>query len=133
MLHHRGGVTMIIKPDYSRADVSPEMAEIMCLFYNRTIPLSRAARMANKSLYEMAIFLHGRGPGIHGTERDRHAALPSLSEGQAAAQSVHPSNKPRTVSASLAIPASDRSSACTVWRLSQWLKLRPSERLYCGS
>ena len=68
MLHHRGGVTMIIKPDYSRADVSPEMAEIMCLFYNRSIPLSRAARMANKSLYEMAIFLHTHGIPIFGTE-----------------------------------------------------------------
>lgn len=55
--------------------------------------------------------------------RDKSATLPL----------DHPSNKPRTVSASLAIPASDRSSACTVWRLSQWLKLRPSERLYCGS
>ena len=69
MLHHRGGVTMIIKPDYSRADVSPEMAEIMCLFYNRSIPLSRAARMAGKSFCEMAIFLHTHGIPIFGTEQ----------------------------------------------------------------
>ena len=127
------------------------MAEIMCLFYNRSIPLSRAARMAGKSFCEMAIFLHTHGIPIFGTEqpddpdiweevreyREQNGIdmppLPSLSEGKAAYQSVHPSNKPRTVSASLAIPASDRSSACTVWRLSQWLKLRPSERLYCGS
>lgn len=68
-----------------------------------------------------------------GNRMESTCPLPSLSEGKAAYQSVHPSNKPRTVSASLAIPASDRSSAFTVWRLSQWLKLRPSERLYCGS
>ena len=94
---------MIIKPDGSRPEVSPEMAEIMCF--------STTGNRTGSTC----------------------PPLPSLSEGTAAYQSVHPSNKPRTVSASLAIPASDRSSACTVWRLSQWLKLRPSERLYCGS
>ena len=41
----------------------------MCLFYNRSILLSRAARMANKSLYEMAIFLHTHGIPVFGTEQ----------------------------------------------------------------
>ena len=91
------------KPDGSRPDVSPEMVEIIYLFFYR-----------EQNGIDMP-------------------PLPSLSEGKADSQSVHPSNTPRTVSASLAIPASDRSSAFTVWRLSQWLKLRPSERLYCGS
>ena len=91
----------MIKPDGSRPDAAPEMAEIMCLFFYR--------------------------------EQNGINMPPYLRRVTASPRPDHPSNKPRTVSASLAIPASDRSSACTVWRLSHWLKLRPSERLYCGS
>ena len=35
MYHYHLGVATLIKPHYSRPDVSPEMVEIMCLFFYR--------------------------------------------------------------------------------------------------